>query len=139
MTFTTNETAEICGVSLRQLQWSSEKGILNPSKLGHQRIWEGHHVLEAAVLYSLRRRDVSLKKCRLIMAQRPFRRAVKDAVALCPVYLVTDGETCWAEGDKDSLMVRLYKMKRAALLVDVSEIWGDIQSFDMHRETRETV
>ena len=60
-------------MTLRQLQWWDERGVVSPHHEQHRRIYRSKDVVEILVMSELRRKGVSLQKIRWSLAQ--FRRA----------------------------------------------------------------
>lgn len=56
--------AKMAGVSLRQLQWWDEQGLIVPERVGRSRCYERAQVIECVVVAALRRKGVSLKQLR---------------------------------------------------------------------------
>jgi DNA-binding transcriptional MerR regulator len=56
--------ARIAGVSLRQLQWWDEKGILSPLQYGHSRAYTPDLVRRCILIADLLYKGCSLKVCR---------------------------------------------------------------------------
>jgi transposase-like protein len=78
---TSTELTLRLGVSNRQLQWWSERGIIKPRIDGHARVYTPQQVEEVRKLIMLRRAGVSLKQCRKLLklqfskvrsARKPF-------------------------------------------------------------------
>ncbi len=66
-TFTTNEISRITGVSLRQLQWWDERGLISPKQWEHQRHWTGDELLGVSLAFDMRKRGISLQKIRRLL------------------------------------------------------------------------
>ena len=65
-TFTSRAVVELTGISLRQLQWWDERGIVVPARDGHKRIYSLDDLAEVAVICELRERGFSLQKMRRV-------------------------------------------------------------------------
>lgn len=68
---TTKELARSVGVTLRQVQWWCEHGVLRPAYIGRERSFDEEQVRRAALVKELRRKGVSLQRCRKIVAKGP--------------------------------------------------------------------
>jgi DNA-binding transcriptional MerR regulator len=65
-----NELAKLARVSLRQLQWWDEKGLISPRHVGHTREYSPYEVQRVIALGKLRydgRQSVSLQRCRKLI------------------------------------------------------------------------
>lgn len=89
------DVAGLTGVSLRQLQWWDEQGVVTPMQKGRRRLYNPTEVLLVSVIVGLRRKKLSLQKIRRVvdelkedtgMAELAAGRAASD------VYLLTDGD-----------------------------------------------
>ncbi len=109
--FSSVEVAIITGVSLRQLQWWDEQGIVTPMQKGHRRLYRMREVVEVALITELRRKGISLQKTRKVLSYLQkvhgdsFYRPRKDGVEL---YLLTDGDNVFLE-DSDRGIVNVVK------------------------------
>ena len=65
--FITSAVARIAGVTLRQLQWWDEQGLLSPAQDGHSRMYERAEVLRALLIAELRARGFPLTKVRRLL------------------------------------------------------------------------
>ncbi len=89
--FTSSEVSRVSGVSLRQLQWWDERGVVSPRQDGHRRVYTSQEVLEVSVIAALRQKGFSLQKIRRVLrflakgngqaAFRSSRRRVRYAPA----------------------------------------------------------
>ncbi len=67
-------TKELCrhiGVTLRQVQWWCETGVLRCGYVGHFREFDEEQVAAAALVKELRRKGLPLQRVRKIMAGKP--------------------------------------------------------------------
>ena len=60
----TGDVARIADVSLRQLQWWHEKGVVSPQIIDHRRNYSREQAVEVCVIAELRRRGLSLQEIR---------------------------------------------------------------------------
>lgn len=63
-----NEVAKAYGVSLRQLQWWDEQGIVSVNQSWHSREYTDQDCLKIQILVSLRKKGVGLKQIRMILS-----------------------------------------------------------------------
>lgn len=63
---TTKQVSKLCGVTLRELQWWDEQGIVTPAIDGHKRIYTDAEVETVRRIQRLRKAGIGLrhvKKC----------------------------------------------------------------------------
>jgi DNA-binding transcriptional MerR regulator len=116
--FTSRRVTEITGISLRQLQWWDERGIVVPAREGHKRIYSLDDVAEIAVICELRERGFSLQKIRRVIRflQRELgKRLVETVRAASEYHLLTDGRHIFLE-DSARGVVDLLKNARQPML-----------------------
>lgn len=77
--YTTQQVAGLCGVSLRQLQWWDERGLLRVRQHGHRRIYHDSDLRVVAVVAQLRLKGMSLQAVRRAL---PKIARSKDGFAL---------------------------------------------------------
>jgi DNA-binding transcriptional MerR regulator len=116
--YTSLDVSRLSGVSLRQLQWWDEQGVVSPSHSGHKRLYEPEEVVEVAVIAELRRKGFSLQKIRRVlkflqkeMGKRLF-ESVKNGAE---VHLLTDGRNIYLE-DNDRRIVNILKNARQPMI-----------------------
>ena len=64
---TSNEVAALTGISLRQLQWWDERGLVVPAREGHRRLYSLDDLAEVAVISELRKKGFSLQRMRKVV------------------------------------------------------------------------
>jgi DNA-binding transcriptional MerR regulator len=92
--FTTNDVIALTGITGRQLQWWDERGVVEPGRQGHRRIYSWDQLVTAAVICQLRRRGFSLQRVRKVIAflDREFGTSLAATVRAASEYhLLTDG------------------------------------------------
>jgi DNA-binding transcriptional MerR regulator len=117
-TFTSHTVAELTGISLRQLQWWDERGLVVPARDGHNRAYSLDDLAEIAVICELRARGFSLQKIRRVMRflQRELgTRLVETVRSASEYHLLTDGQHIFLE-DSARGVVDLLKNARQPLL-----------------------
>jgi DNA-binding transcriptional MerR regulator len=105
--FTSRAVASIAGVSLRQLQWWDEQGIVVPSREGRARSYSADDLAEIAVITEMRRKGFSLQRMRKVMRflQRdPGRRLVDLLHDDGECHLLTDGKRIFVEDSAASIV-----------------------------------
>ena len=117
-TFTSRGVAQLTGISLRQLQWWDERGIVVPARDGHKRIYSLDDLAEVAVICELRERGFSLRKVRHVVRflQRETGKRLVDTVrATSEYHLLTDGRHIFLQ-DSARGVVDLLKNSRQPML-----------------------
>jgi DNA-binding transcriptional MerR regulator len=116
--YTSLEVARVSGVSLRQLQWWDEQGVVSPTHAGHRRLYSPEEVIEVAVIAELRHKGFSLQKIRRVlkflqkeMGKRLF-ESVKNGAE---IHLLTDGKNIYLE-DSDRRIVDILKNARQPMI-----------------------
>ena len=116
--FTSRAVVDLTGISLRQLQWWDERGIVVPARDGHKRVYSLDDLAEVAVICELRERGFSLQKVRRVIRflQRELgKRLVETVRAASEYHLLTDGRHIFLE-DSARGVVDLLKNARQPLL-----------------------
>ncbi len=116
--FTSREVAARTGITLRQLQWWDERGIVIPAREGHRRVYSMEDLAEVAVICELRRRGFALQRVRKVMRflQREFSKRLAETVSGASEYhLLTDGTHLYLETSARQI-VDLLKNARQPLL-----------------------
>ena len=116
--FSSLDVSKASGVSLRQLQWWDEQGVVSPTHSGHRRLYQQEEVIEVAVIAELRRKGFSLQKIRRVlkflqkeMGKRLF-ESVKNGAE---IHLLTDGKNIYLE-DNDRRIVNILKHARQPMI-----------------------
>ena len=87
--YTAAQVRNITCVSVRQLQWWDERGILSPAKEDHRRLYESQQVFTALLFRELRERGFTL--CRVRKIWQSARRQGFEAPDELHRWLLTDG------------------------------------------------
>lgn len=109
--FSSLEVALITGVSLRQLQWWDEQGIVTPMQKGHRRLYRMREVIEVALITELRRKGISLQKTRKVLSHLQEEHGESFYMPRADngeLHLLTDGEKVFLE-DSDRGIVSIMK------------------------------
>lgn len=89
------DVASLTGVSLRQLQWWDEQGVVTPMQKGRRRLYNPTEVLLVSVIVGLRRKKLSLQKIRKVVDELKGNDGIAGLTAepnSSEVYLLTDGD-----------------------------------------------
>ena len=100
MAFSTQQVSKMCGVSLRQLQWWDESGLLRPTREDRNRSYTRYEVLTVYAIAELKRHGITVAKARRILPQ--FRRRLNSiwgGLDRFIGYVVTDGKRLCIEPD----------------------------------------
>jgi DNA-binding transcriptional MerR regulator len=117
-TFSSEEVAELSGVTARQLQWWDEKGVVSPQHHGHRRRYRLEELLEVSVISELRLKGFSLQKIRKVLRflQRELGRRLADLLrATSEYHLLTDGKNIFLE-DNHKKIIDLLKNSRQPII-----------------------
>ena len=122
--YTSGEVARIAGVSLRQLQWWDERGVVSPKQEGHRRVYHDQDVIEVSVIAELRRKGFSLQKIRRVLRflQKEMGKRLSEAVSgTSEVHLITDGKSIYLEDNPDRVIDVLKNASQPMFLVCVTD------------------
>lgn len=117
-TFSSEEVAELGGVTPRQLQWWDERGVVSPQHHGHRRRYRLEELIEVAVIAELRSKAFSLQKIRKVLRflQRELGRRLADVLKAGSEYhLLTDGKNIFLE-DNQKKIVDILKNSRQPII-----------------------
>jgi len=122
--YSSGDVAEIAGVSLRQLQWWDEKGVVSPRQEGHRRVYAAQEVVEVSVIAELRRKGFSLQKIRRVLRylHKEMGKRLSDAVAAnSEIHLITDGKAIFLEDEPNRVIDILKDATQPMFLVCVTD------------------
>jgi DNA-binding transcriptional MerR regulator len=122
--YTSGDVARIAGVSLRQLQWWDERGVVSPRQEGHRRVYLSQEVVEVSVIAELRRKGFSLQKIRRVLRflQKDMGRRLSEAVSgTGDMHLLTDGKNIYLEDQPNRVIDVLKNAKQPMFLVCVTD------------------
>ena len=122
--YSSGEVAEIAGVSLRQLQWWDERGVVSPRQEGHRRVYAAQEVVEVSVIAELRRKSFSLQKIRRVLRflHKEMGKRLADAVASeSDIHLITDGKNIYLEDQPNRVIDVLKNATQPMFLVCVTD------------------
>lgn len=123
-TFTSRAVVELTGISLRQLQWWDERGIVVPAREGHNRVYSLDDLAEVAVICELRERGFSLQKIRRVIRflQRELsKRLVETVRAASEYHLLTDGRHIFLQDSARGVVDLLKNARQPMLTVCLSD------------------
>jgi DNA-binding transcriptional MerR regulator len=98
--FASHEVIALTGITPRQLQWWDERGVVQPEREGHRRLYSMNQVTEIAVICELRRKGFSLQAVRKVLRflNREIKRGLAEIVSHNSEYhLLTDGKRLYLE------------------------------------------
>jgi DNA-binding transcriptional MerR regulator len=122
--YSSQEVARVAGVSLRQLQWWDEQGVVSPRHSGHKRLYELEEVIEVAVIAELRRKGFSLQKIRRVLKflQREMGKRLFESVQNgAEIHLLTDGKNIYLEDNEKRIVNILKNARQPMIAVCVSD------------------
>ena len=123
-TFSSLQVSRITGVSLRQLQWWDEQGVVSPVQRGHKRMYQMREVVEISMITELRRKGISLQKIRHVLRflQKELGKRLFETVAHSnEVHLLTDGRNLYLEDDHRNIVDILKNTQQPIISVCISD------------------
>ncbi len=129
--FTSSQVVKFTGITLRQLQWWDERGMVVPRREGHRRLYSIEDMAEVAVICELRQRGFSLQRVRKVMRflQREFgKRLYQSACANSQIHLLTDGKNIFIKDSPQSIVNVLKNSRQPILAVCLSDTVQRIQA-----------
>jgi DNA-binding transcriptional MerR regulator len=122
--FTSREVIALTGITARQLQWWDERGVVQPEREGHRRLYSIQHLTEVAVICELRRKGFSLQGVRKVMRflDREFGKGLAEIVDSNSEYhLLTDGKDLYLETSAQQIVDILKNSNQPILSVCLSD------------------
>lgn len=132
--FTSRDVVALTGISLRQLQWWDERGIVVPARQGHRRVYSFEDLSEVAVICELRRKGFSLQRVRKVVRflQREFSKRLAHTVTGASEYhLLTDGRTLYLETSAKQIVDILKNSRQPMLAICLSDTVRQVRA-DIH-------
>lgn len=123
-TFSSSQVSELTGITLRQLQWWDEHGIVSPAREGRRRLYSSEDLAEIAVIHELRRKGFSLQRVRKAMRflQKELgRRLVETTQANSEVHLLAGGNHLFLEDSERGVIDVLKNARQPLLAVCLSD------------------
>lgn len=121
---TSNEVAALTGISLRQLQWWDERGLVVPARQGHRRLYSLDDLAEVAVIAELRRKGFSLQRMRKVvrfLRQELGKRLVETVSGSSEYHLLTDGHRIYVENSAQQVIDILKNARQPMFAVCLSD------------------
>jgi DNA-binding transcriptional MerR regulator len=121
---TSNEVAALTGISLRQLQWWDERGLVVPERKGHRRLYSLDDLAEVAVIAELRRKGFSLQRMRKVvrfLRQELGKRLVETVSGGFDYHLLTDGRHIYVENSAQQVIDILKNARQPMFTVCLSD------------------
>lgn len=137
--FTTNDVADLTGLTLRQLQWLDERNLISPfQKKSHRRSYRLQQVLEILAVDQLRRKGLSLQKVERLI--RPLRKATSQNIGSetgqTVLYLLTDGHTIQLIRDTKRLIELFLAGDRGMYLISLTDQLKRIEAYKAKLEAQ---
>lgn len=82
MTFSTHQVAAAAQVTLRQLQWWTERGIIPVGIEKHERKWDEGKLFKALLVARLRSKGLSLQRVRQLLIALPLNKISEQPEAV---------------------------------------------------------
>jgi DNA-binding transcriptional MerR regulator len=123
-TFSSQDVTRITGVSLRQLQWWDEQGVVSPIQRGHKRLYQLHEVVEVSLISELRRKGISLRKIRRVLKylKKEMGNGLLDSLRNGrESHLLTDGKNVYIENDHSQIVNILSNANQPMISVCMSD------------------
>ena len=105
--YTSEAVAEMAGVTLRQLQWWDEQGIVVPEREGRSRSYSADDLAEIAVISEMRKKGFSLQRMRKVLRflQKKSGRRLLDLLGeKSDCHLLTDGKRIFLEDSAQGIV-----------------------------------
>lgn len=140
--FTSREAVVLTGITLRQLQWWDERGVVQPLRKGHRRVYSVKNVTEIAVICELRRKGFSLQGVRKVLRflQREFGKGLAEIVARNSEYhLLTDGKHLYLETSARQIVNILKNSSQPILGICLSDAVRQVRAEIIARKANTSV
>ena len=131
MSFSSNQVAALTGISLRQLQWWDERGIVSPARDGRNRLYSLADLTEISVICELLDRGFSLQRVRRVIRflQREMgKRLVETVGSGSEVHLLTDGRRIYVETSARQVSDVLKNARQPLLTICLSDKLREIRA-----------
>jgi len=129
--FTSNEIVALTGITLRQLQWWDERGVLKPEREGHRRVYSINQLTEVALICQLRRKGFSLQEVRKVLRflAHEFGKGLAEVVDRnSEIHLLTDGKRLYLETSAKQIVDILKNSDQPILGVCLSDAVRQVQA-----------
>lgn len=121
---TSNEVAALTGISLRQLQWWDERGLVVPAREGHRRLYSLDDLTDVAVIGELRQKGFSLQRMRKVvrfLRHEVGKRLVETVRRGSDYHLLTDGRHIYLENSAQQVIDILKNARQPMFAVCLSD------------------
>jgi len=129
--FISKEVVRLAGITLRQLQWWDERGVVKPERQGHRRVYSINQLTEVAVICQLRRKGFSLQEVRKVMRflAHEFGKGLAEIVERnSEIHLLTDGKRLYLETSAKQIVDILKNSDQPILGVCLSDAVRQVQA-----------
>jgi len=129
--FTSNEIVALTGITLRQLQWWDERGVVKPEREGHRRVYSINQLTEVALICQLRRKGFSLQGVRKVLwlLAHEFGKGLAEGVERnSEIHLLTDGKRLYLETSAKQIVDILKNSDQPILGVCLSDAVRQVQA-----------
>jgi DNA-binding transcriptional MerR regulator len=140
--FTSQEVIALTGITARQLQWWDERGVVEPRREGHRRLYSMTHLTEVAVICELRRKGFSLQGVRKVMRflDREVGKGLAEIVGRNSDYhLLTDGKHLYLETSARQIVDILKNSSQPILGVCLSDAVRQVRAEVVSRKANTSV
>ena len=140
--FTSQEVVVLTGITPRQLQWWDERGVVQPLRRGHRRVYSVKNVTEVAVICELRRKGFSLQGVRKVLRflKREFGKGLAEIVARNSEYhLLTDGKHLYLETSARQIVDILKSSSQPILGICLSDAVRQVRAQVVSRKANTSV
>jgi len=122
--YTSFDVARLTGVSLRQLQWWDELGLVSPLQRRHRRFYQFREAVEVSLVTQLRRKGFSLQRIRKVLpsVRKELAKRLSDVLnSGGELYLLSDGKNLRLEQNHKTIVDLLNKTAQPMILVCLSD------------------
>ena len=140
--FTSQEVVVLTGITPRQLQWWDERGVVEPLRQGHRRVYSVKNVTEVAVICELRRKGFSLQGVRKVLRflKREFGKGLAEIVARnSECHLLTDGTHLYLETSARQIVDILKNSSQPILGICLSDAVRQVRAEIIARKANTSV
>jgi DNA-binding transcriptional MerR regulator len=140
--FTSQEVAVLTGITPRQLQWWDERGVVQPLRQGHRRVYSVKNVTEVAVICELRRKGFSLQGVRKVLRflERECGKGLAEVVARnSECHLLTDGTHLYLETSARQIVDILKNSSQPILGICLSDAVRQVRAEIIARKANTSV
>ena len=140
--FTSQQVVGLTGITPRQLQWWDERGVVQPLRKGHRRVYSVKNVTEVAVICQLRRKGFSLQGVRKVLRflKREFGKGLAEIVARnSECHLLTDGTHLYLETSARQIVDILKNSSQPILGICLSDAVRQVRAEIIARKANTSV